>query len=190
MSEISKIAGYEKVFFDIYHKHYEELCYYAYRFLKDRDEAEEIVQDIIFKLWEQKELLDSVNSIRSYLYRSVYNRCLNFIKHQTHKDKYADKAWIELKKLEMSSHEEYQTRELEQKIHEAINTLPDRCKEVFQLSRLDGKKNKEISEQLGISLKAVEANITRALSSLRENLKQYLSVEMILLFSVLFSHYI
>jgi len=186
MSQSDNNKETEQIFADIYSKHYSELCIYAMRFLKDEDEAEEIVQEIIFKLWEQREQLEAVNSLRSYLYRSVHNRCLNYIKHQLHKDRYSDKAFIEMKKLELESAEDYNNKELEEKVHSAISELPDRCKEVFQLSRFEGKKNKEISEHLGISVKAVEANITRALSALRESLDKYLKVELIVLLAVFF----
>ena len=186
MSQSDNIKDIEKIFAEIYKNHYSELCIYAMRFLNDEDEAEEIVQEIIFKLWEQREQLESVNSLRSYLYRSVHNRCLNYIKHQMHKNKYSDKAFVEMKKMELEAAEDYHNKELEEKVHSAIADLPDRCKEVFKLSRFEGKKNKEISEHLGISIKAVEANITRALSSLRENLDKYLKIELIILFVIIF----
>lgn len=186
MSQSQKDKETEQIFADIYRKHYSELCIYALRFIKDEDEAEEIVQEIIFKLWEQRDQLDAVNSLRSYLYRSVHNRCLNYIKHQLHKTKYSDKAYLEMKKLELESAEDYNNKELEEKVHTAIGNLPDRCKEVFQLSRFEGKKNKEISEQLGISVKAVEANITRALTSLRESLDKYLKLELVILLTAFF----
>lgn len=174
-------TDFDKLFAEIYSKHYNELCIYAQRFLKDNDESEEIVQEIIFKLWEQREQLETVKSLRSYLYRSVHNRCINYIKHLQHKNKYSDKAWIEMKKIELEAAEEYNNKELEEKMNIAIDGLPQRCKEVFQLSRFEGKKNKEISEHLGISVKAVEANITRALTTLRENLNKYLKVEMVII---------
>ena len=186
MLQSPNIKDTEKLFSEIYKKHYTELCIYAMRFLKDEDEAEEIVQEIIFKLWEQRNQLEEVNSIRSYLYRSVHNRCLNYLKHQIHKNKYSDRAYIEMKKMELESAEEYQNKELEEKVHSAIAELPERCKEVFQLSRFEGKKNKEISDHLGISIKAVEANITRALSSLRESLGAYLHVELIIILAIFF----
>ena len=181
MSQTHNNSETEKIFADIYRKHYSELCIYALRFIKDEDEAEEIVQEIIFKLWEQREQLESVISLRPYLYRSVHNRCLNYIKHQKHKDLYSDKAYAEMKTLELESLEDYNNKELEEKVQSAIDSLPQRCKEVFQLSRFEGKRNKEISEYLGISVKAVEANITRAISSLRKNLDKYLKVELIVL---------
>jgi RNA polymerase sigma-70 factor (ECF subfamily) len=188
MSQSPNKKEAEQLFAEIYSKHYSELCIYAVRFLKDEDEAEEIVQEIIFKLWEQREQLENVNSLRSYLYRSVHNRCLNYIKHQLHKNKYQDKAYVEMKKLELESAEDYQQKELEDKVHAAIHSLPDRCKEVFQLSRFEGKKNKEISDHLGISVKAVEANITRALSALRESLDKYLKIELIVILTIFLKH--
>ena len=186
MQSKNQSSELDNFFSEIYRLHYGELCDYAMRFIDDRDECEEIVQDIVFKLWQQKELLGTIKSIRAYLYRSVHNRCLNYIKHELHKEKYIDKAWGELKKIELQNFEDVQNRELEEKLHGAINDLPDRCREVFMLSRFDGKKNKEISEQLGISIKAVEANITRALGAIREKLKSYLHIDLLVTITVLF----
>ena len=188
MSESRDSAEFEKLFAEIYRKYYGDLCMYALRFINDEDESEEIVQEIIFKLWEQKEQLQAVNSLKSYLFRSVHNRCLNYIKHQAHKNKYSDRAYTEMKKIELEAVEDYQNKELEEKVQKAIDDLPDRCKEVFRMSRFDGKKNKEISEDLGISVKAVEANITRALSSLRESLNKYLKIEFIILILLFFNN--
>lgn len=188
MPEFKNSAELEQVFAEIYRKYYGDLCMYAMRFISDEDEAEEIVQEIIYKLWEQKEQLHTIQSLKSYLFRSVHNRCLNHIKHQAHKNKYSDRAYVEMKKIELETVEDYQNKELEEKVQHAINELPDRCKEVFKMSRFDGKKNKEISEDLGISVKAVEANITRALSSLRESLDKYLKIELIVLILLFFNN--
>lgn len=169
--------NYDLIFEEIYSKYYSGLCTYAYNFIPDYDEAEEIVQGIILKLWEQKDNLDVIQSLKSYLYRSVKNTCLNYLKHQKLEEKYKEKAWVELKKIEADFIDPYHNKELEYHITNAIKELPDRCREVFELSRFEGKKNKEISEHLDISTKAVEANITRALSTLRKKVAEYMKSE-------------
>jgi len=177
LQQIKSDQDWENLFQSIYSDYYPSLCVFAKTFLYDGDEAEEIVQGVILKLWEQKESIDGINSLKSYLYRAVRNTCLNFIKHQKLETKYKDSAWVELKKIESDFIDPYQNTELEEHINSAIQELPDRCKEVFEMSRFDGFKNKEISERLDISIKAVEANITRALSTLRKKIAVYLKTE-------------
>ncbi len=174
---IEKKQSWEDLFQTIYNDYYSSLCVFAKSFLHDSDEAEEIVQGVILKMWEQKENLSEINSIKSYLYRAVRNTCLNYIKHQKLETKYKDTAWVELKKIEENFIDPYQNKELEEYIQASIEELPSRCKEVFELSRYDGMKNKDISEHLEISVKAVEANITRALSALRKKIGAYLKPE-------------
>jgi len=178
------INNFELLFEDIYKRYYVELCMFAQRFIPLAEEAEEIVQDVIYKLWENKESIDSIQSVRSYLYTSVRNKSLNLLKHKKIEEKYRDEAWIELKSIENAVYEEASANELQEKISHSIDELPDRCREVFLLSRTEGLKNKDISERLGITVKAVEANISRALSSLRLSLKEYLGAELIVIFLI------
>lgn len=174
---IKSNRDWELFFESIYIQYYSGLCAFAKSFVLDSDEAEEIVQGIILKLWEQKETSYEIVSMKSYLYRAVRNTCLNYIKHQKIQSQYKDASWIKLKEIESDFIDPYQNTELEEHIQEAINSLPERCREVFEMSRFDGLKNKEISEKLDITVKAVEANITRALSSLRKNISKYLQSE-------------
>ncbi len=170
-------GNWDAVFETIYSQYYTGLCTYAHSFIPDADEAEEIVQGIILKMWEQKENLENIISLKSYLFRSVKNTCLNYIKHQKLEEKYREKAWVELKKIEADFIDPYHNTELEHHISEAIKELPERCREVFEMSRFEGKKNKEISDYFNISIKAVEANITRALSILRKKVGEYMQTE-------------
>lgn len=178
----------QKFFKDIYDNYYSELCIYARRFVKTDEDAEEMVQEVIYKLWESKDKLDQITSLRAYLYRAVYNKSINYLNRLVRENKYKDEAWIELKKYELSATDKILETELKEKINSAINALPERCKEVFELSRFTGLKNKEIAEQLDISLKAVEANISRALTSLRKSLKEYLTIEMIIILLFFVNH--
>lgn len=178
VKNIESHQDWEKFFQSIYTQYYPGLCIFAKTFLYDRDEAEEIVQGVILKLWEQKEAISEIQSLKSYLYRAIRNTCLNYIKHQKLESKYRDSAWVELKKIESDFIDPYQNTELEEHISGAIQELPERCKEVFNMSRFEGLKNKEISEKLDISVKAVEANITRALSFLRKKIGSYLQSEL------------
>lgn len=159
------------LFHDLYTKYYQKLCVFANTFLFDEDESEEIVQRVMTKLWEQRQDYDTILNINSYLYRSVRNHCINTINHKKIEEKYKSETWNELKALEISAIEEDFSAEKEKKLKQAISTLPQRCQDVLTLSKFQGLKNKEIAEQLNISIKAVEANITRAFVTLRKTLQ-------------------
>ena len=156
------------VFQSIYQQYYPRLCVFATTMINDEDEAEEIVQQVIFKLWEQRDKFNTIDNLQSYLYRSVRNLCINIINHQKIEDKYKSEAWIELKNLEIQSVETESTEEQEKKLTQAIEQLPERCKEVLIMSKFEKMRNKEIAECLEVSVKAVEASITRAYSILRK----------------------
>ncbi|MBK8808540.1 MAG: RNA polymerase sigma-70 factor [Bacteroidales bacterium] len=172
----------DSLFKDIYKNHYTELCCFARRFLQSDEDAEEIVQEVIYRLWENKLQIDKIQSLRAYLYRAVHNKCLNVLNKLARENQFKDKAWVELKKLELSKPDAIHETELMEKYNQALELLPQRCKQVFELSRNEGKKNREIAEMLDISIKAVEANISRALQSLRIALKEYLTIELLLFF--------
>lgn len=156
------------LFQSIYKQYYAKLCVFAVTIINDEDEAEEIVQQVISKLWEQREKIDSIENLQSYLFRSVRNLCINIINHQKIEDKYKSEAWIELKNLEIQSVETESTEEQEKKLTHAIEQLPERCKEVLVMSKFEKMRNKEIAECLEVSVKAVEASITRAYTTLRK----------------------
>lgn len=176
MDKNSKIGKNEQewneLFRTIYSQYYSKLCVFADSILKDEDEAEEIVQRIITKLWEQRNKFDTIENIKSYLFRSVKNHCMNTITHKKIEDKYKSEAWVELKNLELKAIESDVTKKIEEQLHEAITNLPDKCQEILKMSKFDGYKNKEIAEKLDISVKSVEAYITKAFSILRNTLNK------------------
>lgn len=163
---------WNRIFKSIYDQYYSKLCSFAHLFVNNNEEAEEIVQNSIFKLWKQRSNFETIENIESYLFRSVKNQCLNEINHKKIEEKYKSTAWVELKTIELKSLEtDDKQEEREKQLKNAIETLPDRCKEILTLSKFEGLKNKEIAQKLDISIKAVEANITRAFSLLRKQLK-------------------
>lgn len=163
------IAAFETVF----HRYYGFLCLYASRILNDREAAEEIVQDFFVRMWEKKENLSIETSLKSYLFRSVKNQCLNIIQHEKIKSKYAEKVRSE---NIVDDEDPYVETELARKIEESINSLPEKRREIFRLSREEGLKNREIAEKLNISVKTVETQITLAIRSLREQLKKFMLI--------------
>ena len=176
---------------ELFITYYQNLRAYAFRYVGNPDAADDIVQDVFFQLWEKRSLLFQIKSIRSYLFTSVYNRSLNYLKHQqVRNDSHGNhrSARSELEDFYHSriqgSSESLLTRELEQKITECIAAMPEQCHRVFILSRKYGMKNTEISTFLGINLKTVEKHMSKALSLLRVYLKEYLPVLSLLLVKI------
>lgn len=168
---------FETTYKALFRKYYPNLLFYTTRLLGEED-AEDIVQDVFVELWKRKDVMVIGEQIQSYLYRAVYTRALNVLKHRNIKDKYsAVMDEINQKRMECyHPHEQndiikrIEDRELRGKIHEAIDELPGKCKIVFKLSYLRDMKNKEIAETMGISLRTVEAHVYKALKTLRARL--------------------
>lgn len=158
-------------FFDYY---YSGLCIYANQYTGDLSTSEEVVQDVFVRFWEKRTGIEINKSVRFYLFRAVYNQCMNLLKHKKIEQLYfrqnAEK-YINLYEEQWSLYNESELRFI---LDQAISKLPSRCREVFELSRFENLKNKEIAEKLGISEKTVENQITKALKVLREELKDFL----------------
>jgi RNA polymerase sigma-70 factor (family 1) len=157
---------------------YQQLCNYSFSIVNDMDEAEEITQQVFVNIWEQREKL-AVTSYKSYLYRAVHNASLNKIKQAKVRKLYADDYAITAE-LHQSSNETKD--ELQKQITLAVQSLPEQCRMVFKLSRYEELKYAEIAEHLNISVKTVENHMGKALKILREKLKDYLPL-LLLMFS-------
>ncbi|MDH6533513.1 RNA polymerase sigma-70 factor [Parabacteroides sp. 52] len=162
----------------LFRKYYRTLCAYAFRFVNDTATAENIVQDVFFELWNKREILDFNLAIKTYLFKSVYHRALNHlnsvsVSKQTSLDQLEEKDDLSFFLISQEKNGEYwlMMEELDKEIQAIINQFPPQCKQVFLLSRQNELKNKEIAEQLGISVKAVEKQITKAIATLRKELK-------------------
>lgn len=164
--------GDEKAFERLFHSHYGHLCLFAEHFVRNHAEAEEIVQDIFMRLWENKSRITIATSVKNYLFRSVKNSCLNFLKHNQVKNQYAEKFLSEASQAEPDD-EGFIESGLFQKIEECINSLPEKRREVFRMSREEGLKYREIAEKLNISVKTVETHIGLAIKTLRDKLSQF-----------------
>jgi len=164
----------EKAFEIIFHKYYGHLCLFATRIINDDAAAEEIVQDFFVKLWEKREQLFIETSIKNYFFRSVKNLCLNFIQHNKTKLRYAQIVISEVEN-QFTDDYNYPEPELTVKIEESINSLPEKRREIFRLSRQEGLKYHEIAQKLNISIKTVETHMSLAIKSLRDKLKNYYS---------------
>jgi RNA polymerase sigma-70 factor (ECF subfamily) len=166
--------GNEKSFEILFHKYYKFLCQYAAKIINDDSAAEEIVQDFFVKIWEKRETLNIETSVKNYLFRSVKNLCINYVQHNKTKYNYAKKVFSEIEN-NFSDDDSFPETELSQKIEESINSLPEKRKEIFRLSRQEGLKYQEIADKLNISIKTVETQMSLAIKTLRDKLKNYSS---------------
>jgi RNA polymerase sigma-70 factor (ECF subfamily) len=165
----------------LFDKHYSALCSYAYKYINNTDECEEIVQDVFMKLWSNKDKINIDSSIKSYLYKMVRNSCLNLIKHVKLEEKYRKFNKEIIEEDSMMENDSVIENELSSKIRTAIDKLPEQRKRIFLLSRYEGLKNKEIAEKLNLSIKTVENHIGLALKDMRLELKDYLPTILIIL---------
>lgn len=161
---------------------YPGLLFYANRFL-DEGEAEDVVQDAFVELWEKRNEVDFGDSIHTFMYRSVYFKAINMIRHKSVENNYSQTLIdIYQKKIDYFHPDENDTirkmenKETHKEIFAVIESLPEKCKEVFKLSYLHEMKNKEIAEVLNISLRTVEAHMYKALKLLRANLSHLMPI--------------
>ena len=167
------------IFEEVFKTNFKSLHIYACTILKDEAAAEEMVQNVFFKLWEKRGQIEITHSVTGYLYRAVYNESLNYMRH--HKVKATHKAHtINTNKEYEETSDPAAIKELQQKIDAALNELPEQCRTVFQLSRFEDLKYRMIAEQLGISVKSVENQMGKALKLLRLRLVEFLPVLLML----------
>jgi RNA polymerase sigma-70 factor (ECF subfamily) len=180
----------ETAFEQLFKKHFKRLHAYAFTILRDEIEAEEAVQQVFFKLWERNVRKDSAGenlsltgSASAYLYRAVHNESLNYIKHQKVRSNHQLHVAYRMKNEVDHPAKKIMAGELENKIHSALNELPEQCRTIFQMSRFDELKYREIADKLGISVKTVENQMGKALKLLRQKLVDFL------VFILLFIHF-
>ena len=166
--------GDAKAFEQVFKENYAALCGYARKYVYEIELAEEIVQSLFLKLWEKRETIAISTSLKSYLFRSVHNNCINHIKHEKIKSKHHEHVNY-YRRYNTADHSKfYREPDLEKRINDAIESLPKQRKRVFKMSRQEGLKYREIAEKMGISIKTVEVQMGKALQLMREELKMYL----------------
>ncbi|MCB0533550.1 MAG: RNA polymerase sigma-70 factor [Saprospiraceae bacterium] len=165
--------GDEAAFEAVFRRWYEPLCHYACRLADgDMDEAEDLVQQAFVKLWEHRAKLQVTWSLKAYLYKSVHNACLNRLRSRQVQSKYLD--FTAQQPDTMHTQPDDTTPELRERFQQALDSLPPQCRHVFELSRFEALKYREIADQLGISIKTVETQMGKALRVLRVQLADYL----------------
>jgi RNA polymerase sigma-70 factor (ECF subfamily) len=160
----------------VYLSHYPALYSYAFTMLADKQLAEEMVHQVFLKILERKAPISIHTSIKAYLYRAVNNECLNYIKHQKVKQNHQSYTMNSMNHQTETPANKLQFRELEHRLHKAINELPLQCRIVFQMSRFEELKYAEIATELGIAVKTVENQMGKALKRLRIQLADYLPI--------------
>jgi len=161
----------QREFQEIYHQHFNGLANYAYAVLKDKDAAKDVVQDVFLDLWNKRETLSIKTSLEAYLVRAVKFKSIDFIRKDKTKQQYvANMTPSSVPLTEDDSNDEEQTTKRKKQLSYAIAQLPTKCRQVFLLSRLNGYTYKEIAEEMDISPKTVENQISRALKLLRQKL--------------------
>lgn len=162
--------GNTAAFQQVFDTCYDGLCHYAFTILKNSDEAEDIVQTMFMKLWEKRESLDIQHTVKSYLYRAVYNQCMNHLEHRAVRNKYANQegAW-----LDGTQGPEVFVDELYDRIKKVVEVLPPQCRTIFIMSRYEELRYSEIAEKLNISVNTIQNQVCKALRILREELKDF-----------------
>jgi len=158
-------SGFETIF----KTHYTALCHFAYRYVNDKDTSQDIVQEVFIAMWQKKETITSEKPVKSYLFTAVKNRCLNYIRDHKKFRSYQLDVEIELE-IPVEEMDVFSGPETQTQINQALDKLPPKCRQVFELSRYKEMKYKEIAAKLGISVKTVEVQMSKALKILREEL--------------------
>jgi RNA polymerase sigma-70 factor (family 1) len=189
------LASYERILLEklrnddqsaftiIFTKYYEDLVRFSYGYTKDSGASEEIIQDVFLKLWENRKFLVIHSSLKSFLLKAVQNRSIDSLRHVKITHKYAALI-LEHPLLAENDTENYILHsELEANFKHAIAKIPEQYAEVFNMSRIETLSYQEIAQKLGVSVRTVEVRISKALSLLREELKDFL-VFVLLLFQL------
>jgi len=169
--------GDEQAWKSLFETFYPVMCHLAYQYLKDEDSAEAIVQDVISGLWEKKDTLSIQQSLKSYLFQAVRNRCLNHLKSFNVKNvKFIQPgSYLEDEVLDGSFPLGHLLEsELETELESILQSLPQQTKSVFLKSREEGMSNAEIAREMGISENTVKYHIKKALAVFREAMRLYL----------------
>lgn len=180
--------GDENTFISLFEEYYVVLCAYSRRYVGRKDIAEEIVSETFFKIWENKKNVDIHTSIKSYLFQAVANNSLLHLrklrKEEKIEDYFANEEGGNIGFTVIAENQSDQSllmQELTTRINDAISQLPKQQRTAFKLKRFEAKKNQEIADNMGIALKTVEMHLSKAMLTLKNDLKDYLPAFLIYL---------
>ena len=170
---------------------YSRVKYFARDYVLSEEEAENIAQDVFLEFYQKRDSLDFHINVIAYLFTSVKNKCIDYLRRKLLEQEAAAKIQEEFDlsfRMKFDSLEAFNLEGLSEDnikniIEKALESLPERCREIFVMSKIEGKKQKEIAEELGVSVKNIECQMTIAYKKLREELKNYLPLLLFLLSS-------
>jgi RNA polymerase sigma-70 factor, ECF subfamily len=178
------VDSFETIYLDLHPKLYA----FCRKYVDDIELAKDIVQDVFFCFWEKRLFLQINTSVSAYLFQMLHNRCLNHLRNEKIKLRYRNSIKLKLKEIELNYFDELQEshvsiyfKDIEAILKKSIEALPDSCRSVFSMSRIEGIDNKTIAERLNISIRTVEHQNYRALKILKEQLRDYLPFFLFLL---------
>lgn len=161
--------GSIKAFEVLFKRFYSPLCLYAYRFTESSAFSEELVQDIYYLLWRDRNQIEIVYSVKSYLYEAVRNRALHYLEQLKVRERYGRVVNMNFSEFYSSNNPEavFEARDMERRLSDILLRFPDRRRRIFYLHRFGGNQYSEIAKMLSISVKTVEAEMHKALKALR-----------------------
>ena len=179
----------ETRFEDIYLSYFSKMKYFAKEYVISEEDAENIVQDVFGELWENKEMLNMHMNLIAYLFTTIKNKCLNHLRHKLVVQETASKLQEEytislrmnLDSLEAFDNNLFSDQDIEKIISRALDTLSEKCRTIFIMSKIEGKKQKEIAQELNISINTIETQMGIAYKKLRIELKDYFPILLFIL---------
>jgi RNA polymerase sigma-70 factor (ECF subfamily) len=163
------VGTFEKIF----RQYYTLLCMYACSITGRYDISEEVVQDVFYNIWKDRERISIQLSIKNYLYGAVRNHALRYLEHEQVQRQYEENILNNSLEAELSPQEELEYKELENVITNLLNKMPERRRQIFLMFRMKGKKQKEIAGFFAISIKTVEAEMSKAMQTIRQGIENY-----------------
>ena len=166
--------GDQRAFRELYHIYHKRLHYFAFALVKMKEAAEEIVEDVFIRLWHQRATITQINNLKIYLYTATKNTALNYLSKKARESMVEpfDNIDIALQETGISPEQIMITAETYQKIRQAVEALPPRCKMIFKLIREDGLKYKEVSEILNISINTIDAQMAIAVQRIADAVRK------------------
>lgn len=159
----------------VFRRYYTSLYFYSFGIIGESETAEEIVQELFYVLWKDRENLNVMRSLKNYLYGAVRNQSLQYLEQRSVRERYrTNEQDKQNEQAEYSPLEQLEYKELEKIINETLSKLPERRLRIFRMHRFEGRKYKEIAEILSVSVKTVEAEMTKAYQVLRQNIEKYI----------------
>ncbi|KMM34471.1 RNA polymerase sigma70 factor [Parabacteroides goldsteinii] len=179
----------ETRFEDIYLSYFSKMKYFAKEYVISEEDAENIVQDVFVELWENKKMLNMHMNLIAYLFTTIKNKCLNHLRHKLVVQETASKLQEEytislrmnLDSLEAFDNNLFSDQDIEKIISRALDTLSEKCRTIFIMSKIEGKKQKEIAQELNISINTIETQMGIAYKKLRIELKDYFPILLFIL---------